>query len=937
MPGLSPDLRKELQDVLLACGPFGSNDELRRVFSDDRLYPWRDQVPEAASRQGRVEAVLAFLPQKYHERYGNALLAFLEVSQARLDPEDGGHQQLAGLAKKWAQALDQGTPGREPDPARRFGRYELQETVGRGSFAVVYKARDTALNRPVALKVLHPIWQDDARFVARFKLEAQTMANLRHRHIVRVFDSGQSADGQLYIAMEYLPGRTLRAYLQEQGALALPQALAILQQIGAALDYAHGRGMVHRDLKPANVMVEETAAGLEAMLTDFGLVKAMEGSVALTIQASALGTPEYMAPEQADPNRPESVGPAADRYALGVLAYKLLTGRVPFPGNSSATIYAHEHKPPPAPRRLRPDLPETVEQALLQMLAKAPGERFASCAAFVAALAGPRPPTVEEQLADLYAGLEQAVAAANWFEVLLLGGQIRGLQPDYRAVNRHIAQAQAALARPKPMPPAADKPKAIPAAKVAGPERADVWVNPITGKAMVRIPAGPFLFGEKKEPRELPEYWIDKTPVTNAEYARFMGATGRKAPLLWNDGMPADHPVVWVSYEDAEAYAAWARGYLPDEAAWEKAARGSDGREYPWGNEWREGACNVKGVGPGETTPVGQYSPAGDSPYGGVDMSGNVWEWTSTKESGWYVFKGGSCYSEKSAARAAARVRYHFSVLRRYFGFRVCVAAPFDDAQFDSGDLNRNVEQTQATPTRPGTQQPTAGETEVTRQVADLAEHDARTADVWVNPITGKEMVRIPAGPFLFGEKKEQRELPEYWIDKTPVTNAEYARFMAATRRKAPGYWEDGKMPAGRADHPVVYVSFSDAQAYAAWARGYLPDEAAWEKAARGSDGREYPWGNEWQEGVCNVKGGGPGKTAPVGQYSPAGDSPYGCVDMSGNVWELTSTEAGSGLHIIKGGAYFQDKSYARAAARSLDGDPWLNYGFRVCVAAPFS
>jgi serine/threonine protein kinase len=266
---------------------------------------------------------------------------------------------------------------------RRIGKYKILEEIGRGGFAVVYKARDTELDRIVALKVLHPYWTADPDFVTRFRREARAAARLRHPHIVTVYEASE-AEGQLYIAMEYLPGRTLGELLEAERVLPLERALRILEQIADALDHAHAQGVVHRDVKPANVAVEETEQGLQVTLMDFGLVKAMAGSSALTSQGTLLGSPEYMAPEQADPERAAEIGPAADRYALGIVAYQMLTGRVPFPGNIPATLNAHEHKPVPRPRSLRPSLSEAVEAALLKMLAKAPADRFPSACTFVA-------------------------------------------------------------------------------------------------------------------------------------------------------------------------------------------------------------------------------------------------------------------------------------------------------------------------------------------------------------------------------------------------------------------------------------------------------------------------------------------------------------------------------------------------------------------------
>jgi len=268
----------------------------------------------------------------------------------------------------------------------RLGKYEILEEIGRGGFAVVYKARDTELDRIVALKVLAPHLTWDPTFAIRFRREARATARLRHAHIVTIHDVGQDGE-QLYIAMEYLPGTTLTELLEAKGAMPLERALPALEQIADALDYAHEQGVIHRDVKPSNVMVEEDRRGaVQITLTDFGLVKAMETSKALTSVGTILGSPEYMAPEQADPARRDEIGPATDRYALGVVAYHTLTGRVPFPGSTPATLHAHLYEPPPDPRSLHESLPTDVARVLIKALSKVPAERYPSAMAMAEAL-----------------------------------------------------------------------------------------------------------------------------------------------------------------------------------------------------------------------------------------------------------------------------------------------------------------------------------------------------------------------------------------------------------------------------------------------------------------------------------------------------------------------------------------------------------------------
>ena len=202
--------------------------------------------------------------------------------------------------------------------------------------------------------------------------------------------------------------------------------------------------------------------------------------------------------------------------------------------------------------------------------------------------------------------------------------------------------------------------------------------------------------------------------------------------------------------------------------------------------------------------------------------------------------------------------------------------------------------------------------------------------------------VWVPPGEFILGA---EGELPSqitrlergFFAARTPVTNAQYACFVAETGREPPKHWKGARPPAELADHPVVYVTWHDAVAYAGWAGARLPTEQEWEMAARGYDGREYPWG-EWAEGRCNTEETGIGKTSPVGQFSPGGDSPYGLQDAAGNVWEWTATEMKIGddvLRVLRGGSFRFDRHHARCAYRhwGFPSTVWGRYGFRVVVS----
>ena len=261
---------------------------------------------------------------------------------------------------------------------QQLGPYQIVEEVGRGGMAVVYKAWQPSLKRHVALKVLPHYFQHDPEFVARFQREAQAAAQLSHPHIIPIYDTGQ-ADGLHFIAMEYLEGGSLTQRLAA-GPLGLTEAQLILEQVAEALDYAHQRGFVHRDIKPANIFVGQ---GDQVTLTDFGIAKAA-WETHLTRTGMLVGTPEYMSPEQA---RGEEVDARSDLYSLGIVAYEMLTGRVPFGGTTPhAVLHQQIYEPPPSPAALHPQATGPVEAVLLRALAKKPEDRYPTAGGLAQAL-----------------------------------------------------------------------------------------------------------------------------------------------------------------------------------------------------------------------------------------------------------------------------------------------------------------------------------------------------------------------------------------------------------------------------------------------------------------------------------------------------------------------------------------------------------------------
>ena len=265
---------------------------------------------------------------------------------------------------------------------KTVGAYRIVELLGAGGMGAVYKALHPELEVHRALKVIHPRAADVADITQRFRREARNAATLRHPNIVQVHDFGVA--GELhYMVLELIEGPDLRSWLATQGPLRpLARILEILEPLAAALDHAHRQGVVHRDLKPANVMLDRDG---RVVLTDFGISKMLLGDTALTQTGAPLGSPHSMSPEQASGAR--EIGPATDVFALGVLAYQALTGRMPFEGTSALVVLSQIlHQPTPPPRDICPDIPESVQAVLLRATAKSPADRYASAGEMVAAM-----------------------------------------------------------------------------------------------------------------------------------------------------------------------------------------------------------------------------------------------------------------------------------------------------------------------------------------------------------------------------------------------------------------------------------------------------------------------------------------------------------------------------------------------------------------------
>lgn len=261
-----------------------------------------------------------------------------------------------------------------------FGPYAGLELIGRGGMAEVYKAVDSKLNRPMAIKILGAALVADQDFRKRFEREAKTASALKHPNIAQVFDFGE-VDGTPYMVMEYIAGKDLGEYLRTKGRLPMDQSLLLLKGIASALDYAHQQGLVHRDIKPSNVLLDVA----RPVLTDFGIAKMVGGHTRYTQTGGVLGTLDYIAPEQIQ--GAQDIDGRADVYSFGVMVYQMLTGGLPFKHhNAGALLIAHLTEPSPDPREIAPDLSKETANVVRRAMAKNPDDRFGTAGEFVAAL-----------------------------------------------------------------------------------------------------------------------------------------------------------------------------------------------------------------------------------------------------------------------------------------------------------------------------------------------------------------------------------------------------------------------------------------------------------------------------------------------------------------------------------------------------------------------
>ncbi len=591
---------------------------------------------------------------------------------------------------------------------RIIGNYEVINPFGEGGMGELYLGRHTRLAREVIIKTIRtedfsPRQIEHLR--DRLEREAFVQSQLDHPNIVRVYDFIASGDTTC-IVMEYVPGRDLRKMItRETGPIPAQRAIKLFKQVLAAIDYAHNfnysdksgekhQGIIHRDLKPANILVTPDDV---VKVTDFGIVK-VRGVKGGTQMGFNPGTPEYMSPEQA---RGRELDHRSDIYSLGIVFYEMLSGHVPFEDDGTGTSdyeirRGHIELPVPPLSSHYPGVSQELEKVVLKALEKNPDDRYQTARQFLDAIEdfeqtgtfritgrmpGARQTVVQENRGASLANRADAPTIGVGNTVMTdpnrpqTGASTFNNQPlsngapSLDGFPRSTARVSTAEQKSKLPLIIAVAAVALLTIGITG------WLlsrSNSTGKTggsnvipqgMVSITGGEFRMGRDdgndfEKPAhtvKIAPFFIDATEVTNEQYRQFVDATRHQPPGHWPEGHYPDGeaslPVVNVSWDDANAYAKWASKRLPTEEEWEYAARGNDGRIYPYGNEWKPQLSNAIEDNFGTPRPVRSY-PDGASPFGVYDMAGNVLEWTFSD----FKFYPGSKFSSEGNPNAGRKV-----------------------------------------------------------------------------------------------------------------------------------------------------------------------------------------------------------------------------------------------------------------------------------------
>ncbi|MEZ4672007.1 MAG: SUMF1/EgtB/PvdO family nonheme iron enzyme [Anaerolineae bacterium] len=789
-----------------------------------------------------------------------------------------------------------------------LGSFELRELLGQGGMGTVYRAYQINLKREVAFKILPPQFALQHEYAERFTREAQTAAALEHAHIVPIYEFG-TINGLSYVAMRLLTGGSLEDRIRQRnetnGPLpSLTDVGDILKQLASALDHAHSRGVIHRDIKANNVMFDDRGS---AFLVDFGIAKLLDASTGLTGTGMTMGTPSYMSPEQW---RGEEITSAADQYALGVMLYAMVTGRMPFEATTPYTLMnKHLYELPTPPQTWRADVPDAVKEVLDRSLAKAPADRFPNVIA----------------LAEAY---DQAIAGGSYPKTGFFTQPVKVTRKTLPpAPGLFIPSgSQVLTATPSSpsggLPQPTSKTETLPSKKSKTLRRRLLLIGAVVGLVLVgaALALPSIIRNAADTAATTTALFIASLPSATPTATGTPLPTETETPSLTSTPTPVDTTTFTPSATFTPTLTSTPSATITPSLTSTPTNTASPTLEPVALAQVTYAAIQTATATFWTFTPTPNAQQTVDARLTELydnDLTATATRWTQTPSP---TFTPTPTYTSTPTPTSTQTQTATPKPSHTPTQTLTATPSPSFTPSYTPTDTATPAPSAPPEPTPPPV--PTA--------IPTVAFNAAWTPVVKV--FDGMEMVLVPPGCFKMGSDHEADERPihqqcfdrPFWIGKTEVTNYQY-----------------GSAGAFKGDtYPRDNVQWKDADNFCREIGARLPTEAEWEFAAGGPQSLIYPWGNDFVprnvvyfviEDGTTIRP----STEPVGS-KPGGVSWVGALDMAGNLWEWTSShyraypydatdgreDDTSGNHVMRGGDWHVDADKLRVSNRFGDGIP---------------